>query len=128
VRFENKNILFYFEKRSSLLQRWLCSCKFKSRRLGSWCDIYLFFNDLQNNACKRKPTFQFHSLICEIQLGKPPIVDASRSVDAVRHLEQGPILRISVSAVNFSDNISSSNFGQISTQNNLYKFILLLLN
>jgi hypothetical protein len=27
------NILFYFEKRSSLLQRWRCSCKFK--RIGS---------------------------------------------------------------------------------------------
>jgi hypothetical protein len=35
ARFENKNILFYFEKRSSLLQRWRCSCKFKSRRIGS---------------------------------------------------------------------------------------------
>jgi hypothetical protein len=36
ARFENKNILFYFEKRSSLLQRWRCSCKFKNRRIGSW--------------------------------------------------------------------------------------------
>jgi hypothetical protein len=35
ARFENKNIFFYFEKRSSLLQRWRCSCKFKSRRIGS---------------------------------------------------------------------------------------------
>jgi hypothetical protein len=26
ARFENKNILFYFEKRPSLLQRWSCSC------------------------------------------------------------------------------------------------------
>jgi hypothetical protein len=25
ARFENKNILYYFEKRSSLLQRWRCS-------------------------------------------------------------------------------------------------------
>jgi hypothetical protein len=25
ARFENKNILFYFEKRSGLLQRWRCS-------------------------------------------------------------------------------------------------------
>jgi hypothetical protein len=32
--FEN-NISFYFEKRSSLLQRWRCSCKFQSRRIGS---------------------------------------------------------------------------------------------
>jgi hypothetical protein len=29
ARFENKNILFYFEK------RWSCSCKFKNRRIGS---------------------------------------------------------------------------------------------
>jgi hypothetical protein len=36
ARFENKNILFCFEKRSSLLQRWRCSCKFKNRRIGSW--------------------------------------------------------------------------------------------
>jgi hypothetical protein len=35
TRFENKNILFYFEKRCSLLQRWRCICKFKSRRIGS---------------------------------------------------------------------------------------------
>jgi hypothetical protein len=27
ARFENKNILFYFEKRCRLLQRWRCSCK-----------------------------------------------------------------------------------------------------
>jgi hypothetical protein len=33
--FNNKNIFFYFEKRSSLLQRWLCSCKLTSRRIGS---------------------------------------------------------------------------------------------
>jgi hypothetical protein len=35
ARFKNKNILFYFVKRSSLLQRWRCSCKFKNRRIGS---------------------------------------------------------------------------------------------
>jgi hypothetical protein len=35
ARFENKNIFFFYEKRSSLLQRWRCSCKFKSRRIGS---------------------------------------------------------------------------------------------
>jgi hypothetical protein len=34
-RFGNKNILLNSEKRSSLLQRWRCSCKFKSRRIGS---------------------------------------------------------------------------------------------
>jgi MFS family permease len=31
-----KQIFFYFEKRSSLLQRWRCSCKCQSRRIGSW--------------------------------------------------------------------------------------------
>jgi hypothetical protein len=36
ARFENKSILVFFEKRSSLLQRWRCSCKFNSRRIGSW--------------------------------------------------------------------------------------------
>jgi hypothetical protein len=36
ARFENKNIIFYILKRSSLLQRWRCSCKSKSRRIGSW--------------------------------------------------------------------------------------------
>jgi hypothetical protein len=35
ARFENKNILFYFVKRSSLLQRWRCSSKLKNRRIGS---------------------------------------------------------------------------------------------
>jgi hypothetical protein len=40
--FENKNILFYFEKRSSLLQRGRCSCKFKSRRIGSWPEKAFF--------------------------------------------------------------------------------------
>jgi hypothetical protein len=35
ARFENKNILFYLEKRCSLIQRWRCSCKYKSRRIGS---------------------------------------------------------------------------------------------
>jgi hypothetical protein len=34
VRFEN-NIFFYAEKLSSLLQRWRCSFKFRSRRIGS---------------------------------------------------------------------------------------------
>jgi hypothetical protein len=28
---ENKNILFLFEKRCRLLQRWRCSCKLKKR-------------------------------------------------------------------------------------------------
>jgi hypothetical protein len=38
ARFENKNIIFFFEKRSSLLQCWHCSCKFKSRR--NWLQVF----------------------------------------------------------------------------------------
>jgi hypothetical protein len=38
ARFENKNILFCFEKRSSPLQRWRCSCKFKNHGIGGWWD------------------------------------------------------------------------------------------
>jgi hypothetical protein len=34
-----KNIFFYFEKRSSLQQRWRCSCKFRSLRIGSRATI-----------------------------------------------------------------------------------------
>jgi hypothetical protein len=33
---KHKNIFFRFEKRSSLQQRWRCSCKFQSRKIGSW--------------------------------------------------------------------------------------------
>jgi hypothetical protein len=46
ARLENKNIIFYFLKRSCLLQRWHCSCKFKNRRIGS-CD-----RELQLQRCK----------------------------------------------------------------------------
>jgi hypothetical protein len=42
VRFINKNTFFlYSKKRSSLLQRWRCSCKFESRRIGSWVASFL---------------------------------------------------------------------------------------
>jgi hypothetical protein len=34
-RIENKNNFLYFEKCISLLHRWLCICKFRSRRIGS---------------------------------------------------------------------------------------------
>jgi hypothetical protein len=35
ARFENKNILFYFENALAyILQRWRCSCKFKNCRIG----------------------------------------------------------------------------------------------
>jgi hypothetical protein len=35
ARFENKIVFFYFQKRTSLPQRWRCSCKLRSRRIGS---------------------------------------------------------------------------------------------
>jgi hypothetical protein len=35
ARFETKIMFFFFEKRSSLLQRWRCSSKFNSRRIAS---------------------------------------------------------------------------------------------
>jgi hypothetical protein len=35
VRFENKYNLYKLKKRSALVQRWRCSCKFWSRRIGS---------------------------------------------------------------------------------------------
>jgi hypothetical protein len=41
ARFENKNIIFYFSKHSSLLQRWRCSWKFKNRRIGSRCSHWI---------------------------------------------------------------------------------------
>jgi hypothetical protein len=34
VRFENKHMFIYFEKRSNLLQCWRCSCKFGSCMIG----------------------------------------------------------------------------------------------
>jgi hypothetical protein len=36
---ENKHIYFCLEKRSSLSQRWRCSCKFRSRGFDSWQHI-----------------------------------------------------------------------------------------
>jgi hypothetical protein len=47
VRLESKNIFFYFEKRTSLLlQRWRCSCNFKSCRIGSWQQYCQFLNKI----------------------------------------------------------------------------------
>jgi hypothetical protein len=37
VRFENKNVFATLKKSSSLLRRWGCSRKFRSRRIGSCC-------------------------------------------------------------------------------------------
>jgi hypothetical protein len=49
VRFESKkNVFFSFENPSSQLQRWRCSCKFRSRRIGS-CKFqskYMCINDI----------------------------------------------------------------------------------
>jgi hypothetical protein len=45
ARFEHKNILFYFEKRSSQQQRWRCRCKFKSRRIEDFSSF-----DSRSNA------------------------------------------------------------------------------
>jgi hypothetical protein len=50
ARFGNKNILFYFEKRCRLLQRWRCSCKLKNRRIGSRSQSYDL--ELQRQRCK----------------------------------------------------------------------------
>jgi hypothetical protein len=35
VQFKDKNKFFYFYALHSLFQRWPCSCKFRSRRIGS---------------------------------------------------------------------------------------------
>jgi hypothetical protein len=32
---DNKNVFFVFEKSSNFIQRWCCSCKFRSRGIGS---------------------------------------------------------------------------------------------
>jgi hypothetical protein len=53
VRFENKTILFYYEKGSSLLQRWRCSCKFKSRRIGSWYERTYMYVCMHANLNKK---------------------------------------------------------------------------
>jgi hypothetical protein len=54
-RFKNKNILFYFEKCSSLLQRWRCSFKCKNRRIGSWT---LFSSPWSGDHAERQDTVQ----------------------------------------------------------------------
>jgi hypothetical protein len=78
ARFENKNILFYFEKRSSLLQRRPCSCKFKSRRIGSWCGFAGSPENVKN---------EFMSLsclnACTLVFGRLVLSVAFHSVDAL---------------------------------------------
>jgi hypothetical protein len=56
ARLEN-NILLYFEKRCSLLQRWRCRCKLKNRRIGSRFDVDCHPLAFRNNfmsACTRQ--------------------------------------------------------------------------
>jgi hypothetical protein len=48
ARFENKNIFFYFEKCSSPLQRWRCSCEFKSRVALRVLKTKIFSSTLKN--------------------------------------------------------------------------------
>jgi hypothetical protein len=52
VRFENENVFFYFNKRFILIQRWHCSCKFISHRIGSLWEtdfsILIFEKNLSN--------------------------------------------------------------------------------
>jgi hypothetical protein len=55
VRFETKQFSSNLKKRSSLLQRWRCSCKFKSRRVGSWSRV-------------RKPGLSFTSEIAQSKI------------------------------------------------------------
>jgi hypothetical protein len=52
--FKNLNIFKYYEKRTSLLQHWRCSCKFKSRRIGS----YVVFVKITEGAQKVDRSFQ----------------------------------------------------------------------
>jgi hypothetical protein len=40
-RFKSKYNFFYFEKRASLPQRWRCSCKFRSRGIGSFLSFVI---------------------------------------------------------------------------------------
>jgi hypothetical protein len=51
ARFENKNILFYFENRCRLLQRWSCRCKLKNRRIGSRYGLLFYATSLV--TCKQ---------------------------------------------------------------------------
>jgi hypothetical protein len=56
ARLESKNILFYFEKCSCLPQCWLCSCKFKNRRIGSRffsCDCCLVYREAGEKKLSR---------------------------------------------------------------------------
>jgi hypothetical protein len=55
--FENKNIFLHWKKRTSLLQRWRCSCKFKSR-IGS--------RTLKKRWCYHQLTKPFYMYLCTI--------------------------------------------------------------
>jgi hypothetical protein len=67
ARIENKNILFYFDKRSCLLQRWRCSYKFKSRRIGSRVSNKLLMFNFTRQVRK---SFSNHALCRNTHLEK----------------------------------------------------------
>jgi hypothetical protein len=55
--FQNRiNIFFYYEKRTSLLQCWRCSCKIRSRRIDSpnalWSSIIFAYVHMYNDLLK----------------------------------------------------------------------------
>jgi hypothetical protein len=63
VRFKNKTSFFYFKKRSSLLQLWRCSCKFKIRRIGSRSHFYdrrIYNYNNNNNNNNNKTAISVH--------------------------------------------------------------------
>jgi hypothetical protein len=78
VRFENKNIFIYFEKNALAYYSAgiVCSCKFKSRRIGSWTalreliigDFHLFLPKSGNFHEKSKPHFCINVCIRESKL------------------------------------------------------------
>jgi hypothetical protein len=51
MRFENKNIFFYFEKRCSLLQRWRFSCKSKSLA-PDWLQVRILLMYVGCQCCR----------------------------------------------------------------------------
>jgi hypothetical protein len=65
VRIKIKNILLYFEKCYSLLQRWRCSCKFRSCRIGSRlisvCKVRLLPTEGFLSPCKTQESLSLPS-------------------------------------------------------------------
>jgi hypothetical protein len=63
ARFYNKNNFSLTYKCSSLLQRWRCSCKFKSRRIGSSWTVLPTRSKMNNLMIKRWLTFAIKKLL-----------------------------------------------------------------